>query len=92
MKPANHKPSCPCVACRLARGEAPNPGQQRTGGGSRAYSYLWLTAACDEEVTKAALALGRSKAGIVREALLTWLQNFREEQKENEEGSLKETP
>lgn len=78
-KASNHKPECLCVACRLTRGEKPNPGQKPGGGnGARSRSYLWLTRAADEEVTRAALALGRSKASIAREALLTWLQAWNE--------------
>jgi hypothetical protein len=71
----NHKPSCPCVGCRLERGERPNP-TPGTGRSSRAFNYLWLTLETDRLITQASLATGKSKAGIVREAVLTWLNAY----------------
>ena len=73
-----HKPkTCPCVACRVNRGEAPN--NRLMTAGARKRNYLWLSDALDNEVTTLAVRKRVSKGQIVREALMLYIGK-------NEEG------
>ena len=75
----NHKhATCPCVACRLDRGEAPNPSPVRGSTAARR-SYLWLSHAMDHEVSMMAIRLGVSKAAVVRDAVQAWVMAHRED-------------
>ena len=75
--PKNHRSAtCPCVACRVARGERPNPHRVKTGARSR--NYLWMNDAQDRAVTDAAKRLGVSKSRLVRDGVLGHLERLRE--------------
>jgi hypothetical protein len=78
FKAAGHKAeTCPCVACRVYRGEKPNPSTYTKTARSR--SYLWINDTTDQEITNASCELQRSKASIVREAVINWLEGYRKQ-------------
>ena len=74
--PGHKVETCQCVRCRLCRGERPNP--QVVQKTSKARNYLWINDALDEEVTNYAVLQNRSKASIVREAIIAWVNAQKE--------------
>lgn len=67
-----HKPTtCPCVGCKVWRGENPNPTTRaRT---SKKRNYLWISDGLDHEITTLAIKLGCSKAKVVRDAIIKYI-------------------
>ena len=72
--------TCACVRCRLSRGEVPNPNNPLKKS-SKARKYLNINDALDDAITTQAIRRNVSKAQIVREAIVFWL---------NEKGTIED--
>jgi hypothetical protein len=69
--PGHQPATCPCVACRIYRKEKPNPTTKTKTSKKR--NYLWISDGLDHEVTTLAIELNCSKAKVVRDAIIKYI-------------------